>query len=238
MWKVSAGHSRGVGAHDPGLGAAEHAPALGVRRHLGHVLVQLRVPGLAEPQHLAQSGKPDPGRAGVREPQPQHAWRAAESGHARGGRRSPASRRISSLVTEPSAITWQPDRSAKARGEEMRAPHAPRTPAVDEDVVAVEGPPLLVDPGHVETRWCVADLGAPVLPPLWNSHVAPCSALGSQVRQGHVEVVLHQWRDGGEVIEREHLVVVGVARRQLRHGLEQLERCAGPRAGEARPLAG
>jgi hypothetical protein len=44
------------------------------------------------------------------------------------------------------------------------------------------------------------------------------------VRQGDVEVVLDQRRELGDVVERQHLVVPGVARGEGRHGLQQVER--------------
>src|SRR5436305_15206599 len=71
---------RGVGTDDPRLRTSEHAPAAGVRSHRHDVLVELRVPRLAEPEHLAQRRKPYARGARVRAPQPQHTPRTTHRG--------------------------------------------------------------------------------------------------------------------------------------------------------------
>ena len=188
-----------------------------------------------EPQHLAQCRQPHARPRGRARTTAAARSACRRTRSPRGWRRTPASRRISSRVTEPSAMTWQPDRSAKAAARKC-APHMrPAPQPLTKTSSRSSGRHCSYTPGHVEAGRGVADLRRAGAAAALEQPGGAALGLGRQVREGDVEVVLHQRRQRGDVVEREHLVVVGVARRQLGHGLEQTRAIAGRRAGAARP---
>ncbi len=200
----------------------------GLGRDGRQVLLQLRLPRLAQPQHLAQRGQFDPGGAGVREPQPQHARGAADRGDPPVGQEAQPLRVLLGRH-RPERDHPAAGQVGQARRQEVRAPHPARAPGVDEHVVPLQRLPVLVHLRHVEPGRRVADLRRAGRTAALEQPGR--AALGGrlQVRQRRVQVVLGQRRQRGQLRQRGRRRRVRVPLAELRYAAQQFQRPPGHR---------